>query len=88
MEDALESRESRIIFTHMTDPEQISNEMWSGPPAGRLRDLPQPLRDHFREWLRGSTIPHLNGVPNDEQDAFYLHDYRNWKAGYKHPSLW
>jgi hypothetical protein len=51
----------------------------SGYP--RIRDLPEKEQEPFREWLRGSTIPHLDGVPMDEQDAYYSWDYVRWKGG-------
>lgn len=57
--------------------------MWSGPPAARLRELPEAERGEFEAWLRGRTIPHLADVPRDGQDAFYLHDYRYWKLHFK-----
>lgn len=65
----------------MTEPRQLPPETWSGPPAARLRDLPEPTRSQFRDWLRGRAIPHLEGLPPDQQDGFFLHDYRNWRAG-------
>lgn len=59
--------------------------MWSGPPAARLRDLPEAERDEFRKWLRGRTIPYLEGVSDKEQDTFYIHDYLYWKSEPSHP---
>lgn len=64
----------------MTEPQQVPPELWAGPPAGRLRDLPETERSQFFAWLRGQTIPVLNGVPDSQQDGFYLHDYRRWKS--------
>lgn len=64
----------------MADPQQVPLEMWRGPPAGRLRDLPETERSQFYVWLRGQTIPCFDGVPDAEQDGFYLHDYRRWKS--------
>lgn len=71
----------------MTEPRQIPPEIWSGPPAARLRDLPEPARSQFQAWLRGRAIPYLEGLPADQQDAFYLHDYRRWLAGCDLPYL-
>lgn len=69
----------------MTDPKQGPPEMWTSPPAARLRDLPEPDRSQFLKWLRGRTIPDLHGVADGEQDVFYLHDYRYWKSCWKSP---
>lgn len=63
----------------MREPMQLPREIWSGPPAARLRDLPEAERSVFARWLQGQTIPSLHGVPTAEQDAFYLHDYRRWR---------
>jgi hypothetical protein len=48
----------------------------------RLRDLPEEEQEPFREWLRGSTIPHLVGVADEDQDAYYPWDYIRWKGGF------
>lgn len=71
----------------MSEPKLVSVplEMWDGPPAGRLRDLPESERAPFLHWLRGCTVPFLEGVSRHEQDAFYLHDYYRWKFGPKPP---
>ncbi len=53
--------------------------MWSGPPAGRLRDLPETERAAFGKWIYHQTRPVLAGVPRSEQDGFFLHDYAAWK---------
>lgn len=65
----------------MNEPKQVSIEMWGGPPAARLRELSEPARSQFQNWLRGQTVPVLTGVKVEDQDAFYLHDYRRWKSG-------
>lgn len=64
----------------MKDLKPLPPDVWLGPPAARLRDLPEPERTEFHEWLRGQTVPALSGVPAGEQDAFYIHDYRRWKS--------
>jgi hypothetical protein len=43
--------------------------------------LPEDERAPFTEWLDGQTRPMLDGIPMEEQDAYYDHDYRNWKRG-------
>jgi hypothetical protein len=63
----------------MHEPTPLPRDIWSGPPAARLRDLPKSERAVFAHWLRGQTIPSLDGVPSHEQDAYYLHDYRRWR---------
>ena len=72
----------------MPEINQVPKELWSGPTAGRLRDIPEPDRLAFRVWLRGTTAPGLSGVSAEEQDAFYLHQYQTWKTGAKHPVQW
>jgi len=47
----------------------------------RIRDLPEEDREMFGEWLTGSTTPHLEGLPWEEQDAYYPWDYVRWKGG-------
>lgn len=47
----------------------------------RLRDLPKDEQAPFFRWLGGQTRPWLDGVPVDEQDGYYQHDYKNWKVG-------
>ena len=46
----------------------------------RLRDLPTAERARFEHWLRGQTCPVIEGVPDDDQDAYYQWDYDRWKA--------
>lgn len=47
----------------------------------RLRDLPWYEREPFAAWLRGQTIPGMEGLPVSEQDFYYPWDYDTWKAG-------
>lgn len=54
----------------------MSDEKWP-----RLRDLAEEERESFEKWLRGQTVPWIDGLPRDEQDAFYPWDYETWKAG-------
>lgn len=50
-------------------------------PWPRIRDLPESEREPFRTWLDGQTRPWIEGEPASEQDAYYRHDYENWKRG-------
>lgn len=45
----------------------------------RIQDLPEEERFPFAEWLYGQTCPWVEGVPADEQDAYYPWDYQRWK---------
>lgn len=45
----------------------------------RVRDLPEHEQPAFTRWLQDQTHPLLEGVPDDEQDAYYQHDYERWK---------
>jgi hypothetical protein len=45
----------------------------------RLRDLTEPERAIFKEWLRGQTVPVDDSLPDEEQDFYYRHDYEIWK---------
>lgn len=47
----------------------------------RIRDLPEEERGPFLRWLEGQTVPLIEGLPPEEQDAYYPHDYDQWKAG-------
>ena len=47
----------------------------------RIRDLFEAEQEPFSKWLRGQTVPLMDGVPMEEQDAFYQWDYDRWKAG-------
>ena len=64
----------------------ISGLPHKGSPASwpRIRDLPEVERDPFDKFLRGQTIPLLEGVPMSEQDGYYPWDYDNWKRNPKH----
>ena len=50
-------------------------------PCGRIRDLPEEEKESFKKKLIGQTIPFVPGLPQADQDYFYLHDYYNWKTG-------
>ena len=45
----------------------------------RLRDLPEPQRSLFADWLAGQTRPEVKGVPDADQEFYYSHDYDRWK---------
>lgn len=45
----------------------------------RTKDLPEIERVIFKHWLSGQTRPLIDGVPDDEQDAYFEHDYQRWK---------
>lgn len=45
----------------------------------RIRDLPETERVPFTKWLSCQTRPLIEGVPYEEQDAFYPEDYKRWK---------
>jgi len=47
----------------------------------RIRYLPESERVPFKNWLYGQTRPWLDGIEEEEQDAFYQHDYDRWKIG-------
>ena len=53
------------------------------PPSKwpRIRSLPEDEQKPFKQWLYGQTIPLMDDVPMDEQDAYYPWDYDNWRAG-------
>lgn len=51
------------------------------PQHPRIRDLPEVEQDAFRRALIGQTCPTLEGVPDEEQDAYYQSDYDDWKSG-------
>lgn len=50
-------------------------------PWPRIRDLPEHEQQAFKVYLIGQTRPFVEGLPQDEQDFFYVCDYRRWKAG-------
>lgn len=81
MRQIIAFRSSRVTLESMADPKPLPPDIWAGPPAGRLRDMPEPERSQFGRWLRGQTVPSLAGVRDSDQDAFYLHDYRTWRDG-------
>lgn len=41
----------------------------------RVRDLPESEQGIFWHWLFTQTRPLIPGIPDDEQDAYYQHDY-------------
>lgn len=45
----------------------------------RVRDLPEVEQDAFAHWVSAQTRPLIEGVLEDEQDAYYQHDYELWK---------
>lgn len=47
----------------------------------RIKDLPEGEREPFERWLRGQTRPWIEGLPMEEQDAYYQWDYERWKLG-------
>lgn len=47
----------------------------------RVRDLPKREQKAFRKALNGQTVPLINGLPYDEQDAYYPWDYERWRKG-------
>lgn len=51
------------------------------PQWPRIKDLPNEEQEPFKKWLFGQTCPEIPGVPMEEQDGYYSHDYRAWKAG-------
>ena len=49
-------------------------------PWPRIRNLPPQEQALFWAWLRkGRTAPHIEGVPETEQDAYYPEDYNAWQ---------
>lgn len=47
----------------------------------RIRDLPVSERQTFSTWLIGQTRPWIEGVVEEEQDAYFPWDYDRWKEG-------
>lgn len=45
----------------------------------RIRELPVDEQAPFARWIRDQTRPLIDDVPDDEQDAYYRHDYELWK---------
>lgn len=55
----------------------------------RIKDLPSQEQVPFRKWLSGQTCPLIEGLPYDQQDAYYQWDYDRWKEHLKGtPVLW
>ncbi len=59
--------------------------MESGHKLRRLRDLPEGERNEFTAWLTGRAAPAVSDkdgivLPEEQQDAYYEHDYHAWKA--------
>ena len=50
-------------------------------PFPRIRDLPKNEQPYFEHWLWGQTRPLIEGLPDEEQDAYYPWDYERWKEG-------
>ena len=48
----------------------------------RIRDLPTEEQAPFKKWLSGQTCPWIDGLPPEEQDGYYEHDYQRWKNGF------
>lgn len=71
-----------IFCTHDRGrPEAAMTEISKLHQWPRERDLPESEREPFRKWMDGQTRPSIEDVPDEEQDAFYQHDYDRWKAG-------
>lgn len=47
----------------------------------RIKDLPEDERAPFTAWMEGQTMPLIEGLPMEEQDAYYPWDYKRWKEG-------
>ena len=45
----------------------------------RIRNLPESERAEFEKYLEGQTRPWIDGLPANEQDGYYEHDYDRWK---------
>lgn len=52
----------------------------------RVRELPAEERAPFSRWLQRQACPVLLGVPDNEQDAAYVWDYRRWVELQKMPA--
>ena len=57
-----------------TTAELVNAEM----PHRRIRNLPPQEQEAFRYYLRGRSAPHLKNEPNDEQDAYWPTDFKEW----------
>lgn len=53
------------------------------PATLRLRNLPPEEQGPFWAWLtiNGQTRPVMAGIPDQDQDFCYAHDYEDWKSG-------
>lgn len=51
------------------------------PVWPRIRDLPKEEQAPFKKWLEYQTVPEIQGALASEQDAYYQHDYDQWKQG-------
>jgi hypothetical protein len=51
------------------------------PRWPRMRDIPEADRQSFTACLEGKTRPLIDGESDENQDAFYQHDYERWKRG-------
>ncbi len=71
-----------VEFLHLHRPERELEIRVKNTP--RLRDLPLEEQEPFLEWMMGQTRPCIEGVAREDQDFFYIHDYRRWKAGLQH----
>lgn len=58
---------------------------WEKLMHNRLRNLPAEEQGPFWEWMMGQTRPFVEGIPQEDQDFFYEHDYQRWK---RHPHSW
>lgn len=68
------------MFDRATIRNLLGNQKWEWP---RLRDLPEKESEEFKMWLMGNglTVPLLDMVLAEDQDAYYPHDYGDWKNG-------
>lgn len=54
----------------------------------RIRDLPENERKPFNDFLRGQTRPWIDGEDENNQDAYYPWDYKEWKRPADQRGLW
>lgn len=71
-----------VEFFHLHRPERELEIRLKNTP--RMRDLPVEELEPFLEWMMGQTRPCIEGVAQEDQDFYYEHDYRRWKAGLQH----
>ncbi len=67
---------SQEIPEHVILPAEFHQARWP-----RIKQLRVAERVPFRQWLTGQTMPLIDGVAMDEQDAYYPWDYERWKQG-------